>query len=248
MITRTLCVILFAVRWGLSVQAAEVIQVDVRPLLTGRTVTTLTDGKLVPWTKGVDGAGFADGFMTLEAAVVNGDTNAQALPGDGCFKATAGHPEVRLNFTNADGKGCQTHGVAGEGRFSFLVPGRQYQRMMVFMTSAEGPSHLRFQLVYGDGTLEQRAVVLPDYYNVAPAEETNIFCLATNLAKWSASGQMAERDHHYIHGVELHPDASRNLVSIQVAKTVPGYLVFWGATGVTTNQGVAAIKEPSQSP
>jgi hypothetical protein len=76
------------------------------------------------------------------------------------------------------------------------------------------------------------------------AGDTNIFSLATDLAKWDAAGRMAERDHHYIHGVELHPDARRNLVSIQVLKTVPGYLVFWGATGVTTNQGLAAIKEP----
>ena len=208
----------------------------------------LTDGKLVPRTKGVDGTGFADGFMTLEAAVVNGDINARALPGDGCFKGTAGHPEIRLNFTNADGKGWQTRSVAGKGGFSFPVPGRQYQRMMVFLTSAAGSSHRHFQLVYGDGTLEQRAVVLPDYYSAAPAGDTNIFSLTTDLAKWDAAGRMAERDHHYIHGVELHPDARRNLVSIQVLKKVPGYLVFWGATGVTTNQGMAAIKEPSRSP
>src|ERR1017187_4758888 len=180
----------------------------------------LTDGKLVPRTKGVDGTGFADGFMTLEAAVVNGDINARALPGDGCFKGTAGHPEIRLNFTNADGKGWQTRSVAGKGGFSFPVPGRQYQRMMVFLTSAAGSSHRHFQLVYGDGTLEHRAVVLPDYYSAAPAGGTNIFSLTTDLAKWDAAGRMAERDHHYIHGVELHPDARRNLVSIQVLKKV----------------------------
>jgi len=235
MTTRILCTILFCLRIGLSVQASEVIQMDVRPILTGRAVTTLTDGKLVPWTKGVDGAGRADGYMTLEASRVNGGKNANALPGDGCFKATASHPFVKLNFTNADGKGSQTRSLEGEGDFSFPVSGRRYERMMVFMTSAEGPSQLRFKLAYADGTFEQREILLPDYYNDTPPGDHNLFSLATNLAKWDASGRMTERDHHHIHGVELHPDAGKKLLSVQVSKTAPGYLVFWGATGVTND-------------
>jgi hypothetical protein len=241
MTARTLCVTLFCLLFGLSVQAAEVIQVDVRPILTGRAVTTLTDGKLVPWTKGVDGAGRADGYMTLEASVANGDRDAKALPGDACFKATALNPFVRLNFTNADGKGSQTRSVEGEGGFSFLVPNNRYNRMLVFMTSAEGPSHLRFKLAYADSTFEQREILLPDYYNDAPAGDTNVFSLATDLAKWDASGRMTERNHHHIHGVDLHPDARKELVSVQVGKTAPGYLVFWGATGVTADQGMAML-------
>jgi hypothetical protein len=233
--TRTLCAILSGLLMGLSVRSSEVIQVDVRPILTGRAITTLTGGKLVPWTKGIDGAGRADGYMTLEASVANGDKNARALPGDGCFEATAAHPFVRLNFTNADGKGSQTRSVEGAGGFAFPVPSKQYKRMLVFMTSAEGPSRLRFKLAYADGTFEEREVLLPDYYNDAPAGDPNIFSLAADLAKWNTSGRMTERDHHHIHGVDLHPDAGKELVSVQVSKTASGYLVFWGATGVTTN-------------
>lgn len=235
MTTRTLCATLFCLLTGLAVQASEVIQVDVRPILTGRAVTTFTDGKLVPWTKGVDGAGLADGYMTLQASIANGDKNAKALPDDGCFNATAMYPYVRLNFSNADGKGAQTRSVQGEGEFAFPVPARRYSRMLVFMTSAEGPSHLRFKLAYADGTIEQREVLLPDYYNDAPADDPNIFSLATDLAKWDATGRMTERSHHHIHGVDLRPDARKELASVQVGKTAPGYLVFWGATGVTTN-------------
>jgi hypothetical protein len=235
MTARILYTILFYLLIGFSIQASEVIQVDVRPVLTGRAVTTFTGGRLVPWTRGVDGAGLADGYMTLEASVVNGDKNANALPDDGCFKAAAFHPFVKLNFTNADGKGSQIRSVEGEGEFTFSVPDKRYDRMLVFMTSAEGPSHLRFKLAYADGTFEQCEVLLPDYYNDAPAGDTNIFSLATNLAKWNVSGRMTERDHHHIHGVDLHPDAGKKLVSIQINKTAPGYLVFWGATGVTTN-------------
>jgi hypothetical protein len=232
---RTLCALIFCLLIGNSIKAADVIQMDVRPVLTGRAVTTFSDGKLVPWTQGVDGGGRADGYMTFEASVVNGDTNARALPDDGCFAANAVHPFVRLNFANADGKNPQTRGVTGAGRFSFPVPDKRYQRMMVFLTSAEGPSHLRFQLAYADGTREARDVLLPDYYNAPPAGDTNVFMLATNLAKWNASGRMTEASHHNIHGVDLHPDARKELVSIRVDKAAPAYLVFWGATGVTAD-------------
>jgi hypothetical protein len=233
--TRRHCAILFCLLMGLSVRASEVIQVDVRPILTGRAVTTLTGGKLVPWTKGVDGGGRADGYMTLAASVANGDKNAKALPDDGCFPATAAHPFVRLNFSNADGKGFQIRSLDCEGSFSFPVPGKRYKKMLIFMTSAEGPSHLSFKLTYADGTSEQREVLLPDYFNDPPAGNTNVFSLAADLAKWNASGKMTERDHHHIHGVDLHPDAGKQLVSVQVGKTAPGYLVFWGATGVTAD-------------
>jgi hypothetical protein len=221
--------------FGLPLQASEVIQVDVRPILTGRAVTTFTDGKLVPWTQGVDGGGRADGYLTLEAAEANGDQHAKALPDDGCFAANAAHPFARLNFTNADGKNPQTRGVIGEGEFSFPVPEKSYQRMMVFMTSSEGPSHLRFQLAYADGTREPQEILLPDYYNTPPAGDTNVFTLAADLAKWNAAGRMTEQNHHNIHGVDLHPDARKKLVSIRVEKSAPAYLLFWGATGVTAD-------------
>ena len=224
---RRLFWILSIVLMGLSVPA-EVIQVDVRGLLTGRAVTTLTDGKIVPWTQGVDGGGRGDGYMTVEAAVANGDKNARALPGNGCFPATAAHPFVQLNFTNGDGQGFQTRGVQGAGKFAFPVAGKRYEKMLVFLTSAEGPSRLHFKLAYADGSSEQRDVLLPDYYNDAPAGDPNVFSLATNLAKWDATGRMSEPSHHYLHGVDLHPDARKELISVDVAKTAPGYLVFLG--------------------
>jgi len=209
--------------------------VDVRSVLTGRAVTTFTGGKLVPWIQGIDGGGRADGYLTVAASIANGDQHAKALPDDGCFATTAAHPFIRLNFANADGTNSQTRGVTGKGEFSFPVKEQRYQRMMVFMTSAEGPSHLHFELAYADGTREPREILLPDYYNAAPVGDTNVFMLAADLAKWNASGRMAEANHHQIHGVDLHPDARKKLVSIQVEKTAPAYLVFWGATGVTAD-------------
>jgi hypothetical protein len=78
-------------------------------------------------------------------------------------------------------------------------------------------------------------VLLPDYYNDVLVGDTNVFSLATDLAKWNASGRMTEQNHHNIHGVDLRPDARKELDSVQVGKTSPGYLVFWGTTGVTAD-------------
>jgi hypothetical protein len=235
MIIRTFSVMLSCVLIGFAVRASEVVQVDVRSILNGRAVTTLTDSKLVAWTKGVDGAGFGNGYMTFAASVANGDTNANALPDNGGFAATVLHPYVQLNFSNADGKNPQTRSVEGKGGFAFSVATNRYERMMVFMTSAEGASHLHFKLGYADGTVEERDILLPDYFKDAPVGDANVFSLATDLAKWNAAGRMKERNHHHIHGVDLHPDAKKELVSVQVGKTIPGYLVFWGATGVTAD-------------
>jgi hypothetical protein len=236
MTARTLCAFLLFPLLVFSLPASEVVQLDVRPILNGRAVTTLTGtNELVPWTKGIDGGGHADGYMTVAATVVNGDPDAHALPGDGSFAANNAHPFVKLNFSDADGKNPQVRSVTGADEFSFPVSTNRYQRMIVFMTSAEGPSHLNFTLAYADGTSAQRPILLPDYYNAPAADDTNVFCLATNLAKWNAAGRMAERDHHNIHGVDIRPDAGKVLVSVRVEKTAPGYLVFWGATGVTAD-------------
>ncbi len=235
MTARTLSPILFTFLTCVSLHASDVIQIDVHHILTGRTVTTLTDGKLVPWTSGVDGRGRADGYLTLEAAVANGDTNFNALPGDGAFKADSAHPFVQLNFSNSDGKNPQTRGVEGAGEFTFSVPSNPYQSVLLFLTSSEGPSHLHFELAYADGTLDQRDILLPDYYNDIPAGDPNLFSLAKDLPKWDATDRMKEKNHHYIHGANLHPDAVKKLVSVHLAKTAPGYLVFWGATGVTAD-------------
>jgi hypothetical protein len=232
---QTLCSLVLGSLFTLSLRASEVIQIDVRPVLTGRAVTTLTSGKLVHWTQGIDGGGHADGYLTREASAAIGDTNALALPGNGTFEATAVHPLVRLNFSNEDGQGLQRRGVQGAGSFVFSVPAKHYQRMLLFMTSSEGPSQLHFQLAYADGAVEERDVLLPDYYYDAPAGDTTVFSLAQNLPKWDAAGRMKERDHHYLHGVDVHPNAGKELVSVQVAKTATAYLVFWGATGVTAD-------------
>ena len=92
---------------------------------------------------------------------------------------------------------------------------------LFFLTSAEGSSQFRFKLTYADGTVEQREIRQLDYCFDAPVGDPDFFSLATDLPKWNAAGRMQEANHHYLHGVDLHPDPSKEPVSVQVLKTAP---------------------------
>src|SRR5689334_21332135 len=82
-------------------QADQVVQIAVDALLDARAVTTLTDGRLVTWTVGIDGNGNSDGYMTAAASKFHGDpATLKTLPDDGKFQADARHPEVALHFSN----------------------------------------------------------------------------------------------------------------------------------------------------
>src|SRR5580698_3361655 len=83
-------------------QKSKVVQIDISNLLNARPVTTLTHGKLISWTKGIDGNGDGDGYLTHSAAEFNGDKDAHALPDNPVFPANEHHPEIALHYDNAD--------------------------------------------------------------------------------------------------------------------------------------------------
>ncbi|HXI57095.1 MAG TPA: hypothetical protein VNO55_13600, partial [Polyangia bacterium] len=217
--------------------AAETIQIPVDSVLNTRSVTTLTGGALVTWIMGVDGGGTADGYLTSAASKFHNDPPAiKALPDDGRFPADDRHPDIVLHFSNdASAASQQTRFVKGAGEFSFATPAAQYQKLFLFLTSAEGASMLRIVLTYADGTTDVTNQSLPDYYNPIPAGDPVFFNLALNLAKWNKQNTIAETNHHFIDGVELHPTGARVLTDVTVTKGAAGYLVFWGATGVATS-------------
>lgn len=228
-------------------RAQEVVQVDVKSLLNARSVTTFTDGKIVPWVMGIDGDGTADGYMTEAAAAALHDPRAKALPNDGVFPAHGGLPTVVLNYSNADGKSPQTHYLIGTGRFKFPVPPAHYSRLFLFLTlgegayKLEGPPNLRVTLHYTDGTASHDYQLL-DYAAQYPPDHPDFLALISDRDKWHNDETVAERGNHNIHALDVHPDAGKILRSVKVEKTRKetrypkraGYLVFWGATGVTS--------------
>jgi hypothetical protein len=209
----------------------QVVQINIDKILNARPVTTLTDGKLVTWTKGIDGNGEADGYLTMAAALFNGDKDPKALPDNPLFTPTDKHPEVLLHYSNHDGVSKQAVAINGTGSFSFDVPAKKYSGLFLAFTSAEGASQIKVSLKYTDG-VESKSFEVPDYYKDIPADDPDFCYLAHDLAKWGKTNNMTEKDHHNIDLLNIHPDENRKLVSIQVEKSEAGYLVFWAATGV----------------
>ncbi len=226
--------------------AEQVVQVPLADgVLTARSVTTLTQGKVVPWTVGIDQGGtnpLSAGYMTAAAsAFQNGQDGTKALPDDGKFPSDARHPEVVLHFANdADPASQQTRFVAGAGSFTIPIPSASYSKLFVFLTSAEGASALKFTLTYADGSADV-SVSLPDYVENIPANDPVLFNLASDLAKWRKQGGVQEHGGHNLSGVELVPDAGRVLNELTLEKGASGYLVFWGATGIATSDVVIGV-------
>ncbi len=215
-------------------QAETVVQIPVTSILNTRSVTTLTDGKLVNWQVGIDGDGKADGYLTSAASLFVGDKNVKALPDSGKFPADARHPEVVLNYSNSDGTSNQTRYVQKLGEFTMPVPPARYSKLFMFFTSSEGPTTLTFILTYSD-SVETVKVNLPDYFDVI-TNNPAVFNLATDMAKWNHQNVPVEKTHHNLDGIELHPALGLTLTEIKVSKGTNGsYLVFWGATGIATS-------------
>lgn len=205
-------------------------QIEIHKLLNARPVTTVADGKLQSWVTGIDGGGKGDGYLTMAAAILNGDKAAHALPDDPLIAANSTHPAILLHYKNGD-KGNQTRNMANEGSFSFDVPQKRYGGLYLSLTSSEGASQLHIELTYNDGS-EIRDFILPDYYNDIPESDDNLSYLVHDLAKWGPRNSMTERDHHNIDVLNVHPDPKRVLKKVTVSKDKGGYLVFWAATGV----------------
>jgi hypothetical protein len=220
--------------------AADVIQVDVTSILNTRSVTTLTNGSLVTWVNGVDGGGASDGYLTMAASLFKGDKNPHALPDSGTVPADSFHPYVVLNYNNTDGTNKQTHFVTGAGEFSFAVTQTKYSKMFLFLTSSEGTSSIQVTLTYTDAT-ESKDFVVPDYYTDIAANDPNFCYLIKDLAKWNRQNVMTETNHHNIDALNVHPNPAKVLTGIKVQKTQAGYMVFWGATGVSATPTAARV-------
>lgn len=226
--------------------ADTVVQIPMASILNTRSVTTLTDGKLVTWQVGIDGGGSADGYLTSAASLFMGDKNIKALPDSGKFPADSRHPEVVLNYSNSDGTSNQTRYVKQLGEFTMPVPRAVYSKLFLFFTSSEGATNLTFTLTYADSS-ETVKITLPDYFDEI-TNNPNVFNLITDLAKWNNKNVHVENNHHNLDGIELHPAAGKTLTEVKVSKTNAGsYLVFWGATGIAAGSVTALLPTPPRS-
>ena len=228
--------LLSALTAGHAGAAETVVQIPLTGVLDARSVTTLTNGVLVPWTLPTDGGGLQNAYATMAVASKVGSPPANALPDDGKFAANTRHPEVVLNYSNAaDPASPQTHLVKAGEAVSFSLPAAVYSKLFLFFNGAAGGSPVTFTLTYADG-MEMQTAMVPDYYADVSATDPVIFNLATNLAKYDKTSKVTEANHHNITGVELHPGAGKTLTKLSFVRGAMGNLVFWGATGIATSE------------
>jgi len=230
--------------------ADTVVQVDVSSVIDGRTVSTVANGTITPWTagQGVDGDGGGDGFVTtaVEALLqtmgkTEGGKVGLALPDDGMFAATTRLPAIQLHFSNAAPiTSPQTHQIyitKGIQTMTFSVPQATYRKMFLLITTSEGAANLTVTLTYADATPAQVTMYkLPDYgIGGAAANDPIYFNLIMGMHKWNSIDNEGDSATHGITGIEINPTATGMLKSITIAKTNGAHVVFWGATGIATS-------------
>jgi hypothetical protein len=233
----TLAITVFAMMTARLARADIVVQIAIDPLLNGRPVSTVVDGKVIPWTAS-QGLDAMDGLVTSAVEKALGQTGV-ALPDDGTFAPDADHPEAVLHFSNdALATSLQTYFLNGPGDFQFAVPRATYSRLFLYMTSSYGASPLTITTTYASGQPSTTSFMLPDWGTGEPLP-TNppiFFNLISGMHKWTAEDQQVDSPVHTITGVSILPDPSRALTGVQVhSSATMQHLIFWGATGLATN-------------
>jgi hypothetical protein len=246
--TSTLALGLLLALGARPARAQTVVQIPLPGILDTRGILTYTNGALVPFTLTIDGGGgdvgtggLQNGFATKTVAMMKSPANvANSLPDDGHFPADTHHPEVVLNYSNADGTSPQNHlikpkvGATPPDVLTFPVPTGTYAKLFLFFHGADGGTTVTITLTYSDATTSTTMATVGDFGNGSvPPANGNVFVLVGNLAKWSKTATIAEGGNHNIFGVEVDPMA-KTLMSVKVERGDTGYLVFWGATGVAT--------------
>lgn len=209
-------------------QTGTVIQIKVDDLLNVRPVTTLTNGKLVVWDRGVDRE---NGYLTMAAALFNKETNPKAIPDDPLIPADQHHPAILLHYANKEGVKNQAKLLSDTNSFTIKVPKHNYRDLYLCLTSAYGTSKIEYDLIYSDGA-EVKYITVPDWANDVSANDPDFSYVVHDRAKWSNKSTLTETERHNIHALNVHSDVKRVLTAVKVKNLSKTYMLFWAATGV----------------
>ena len=214
-------------------KAPRVVQIDVRPLLTGRAVVTLKGDEIVKWDLGIDGKPPGNnGFATESAAKFIGGTYAKALPDNGVFPATEHHPEIVLNYNNNDHVSPQVARIPTNKSLTIPLTPSRFQAFFVHLSSAEGPSPIKITLHYGDGSSDVRITSVNDYGKKLTEQNVDWSYVWEDVAKWGKTMAVREAGNHYITTYSTRPNPEKEMTSVVITAEGGKNLIFLGATGV----------------
>ena len=139
------------------------VQIGLGELLNARVVTTQADGRLQLADHSLD-RGHDSVLITKSGADISQAGKLNPLPDSGFFAANAEHPDVQLPYGTAGG-GPQVHQSAVKTEtYSLPIPPNHYLQMQLYFISAAGPTPISVKLQYADGSSDQRATVVTDFY------------------------------------------------------------------------------------
>jgi len=172
-------------------------------------------------------------YVLMTQSYASAESSAYVgLPDNGSFAANADHPTVQLYATNAgDRLNARFSGTGGD-TYTIAVPNRPYNQVQIYATATEAPGGLvtTFTLHYNDGTSDVRTITVPDWSTSAYAGE---FSLVSGLDRHSVGDGATQYTHSQsIFGLNLNPNTSKILTSIDVSKPASGpRLVVFAAQG-----------------
>jgi hypothetical protein len=203
-------------------------QIDVRSHFNVDVILNNGSGGYDPTQDAIDGSNYV--ALTQGVASALGGSSAVGLPNDGSFAANASHPAVQLAYRNDD-NGNNAARVLATGPLAIDVPDGPYTQLQVFGISTEGSAALTFTLHYCDGTTATRSITFPDWFNDPPPAGT--FYLIDGMDRAGIGGTYQASRDPAAFGVSLAPDATRVLVSVDVAIATTSTARFFllGATG-----------------
>lgn len=235
----------FAFGFWAGAAGGDTVQVNITSILDARSVSTFSNGKIYTWTKGIDGNGTADGYVTTSVAVHQGRTDVLALPDSARFPANANHPTMLLHYSNSDSTDPQTHYLSGIDSVTVSVTQGNYSTIYVALTSSEGSSAINVVLNYSDGPVTS-SITLPDY---AQGLTTGFFYVDSNLSKWTSSNTVQEAAGHNIDGYGVPVNSAKTLTSVKLVKTTQGsYMVLWGVTAVLATSTAVSYPATERAP
>ncbi len=214
---------LFAVALVGSCAAADsnqTVQVNLDKLLNARVVITQKEGQLQLADHALDTGNSI--LITKAAAEVSKAGQLNPLPSSGLIAANARHPEVKLHYADGEAGPQVRRMPASSETCGIPVPPNHYKQMQAFFISANGSTPITVTLRYVDGSVEQRATRVPDFYFLPKAADSGWFVLVDGFGKVDAKGHKTETDHHYIHGFDLNPDAAKILHQVEINKEPSG--------------------------
>jgi len=210
------------------------VQVNLEKLLNARVIITQRQGQLQLMDHTLD-HGYSI-LITKTAADVSKAGRLNALQDSGLFPANDRHPEVRLNYADGDGGPQVCRMSAQTETIAIPVQQARYHQMQAFFISANGPTPISVTLRYADGSMRKQSTKVPDFYFLPTAADPGWFVLVDDFGKVDKQGKMTETDHHYIHGLDLNPDAGKVLLQVELTKENSGSVLnLFGLTGTTVN-------------